>query len=75
MAWELVVRLLRVSGVPLGDLVHLLGTMLVGRAPAWLWWPTGMTLRRGRARGQPHVRAVAGPALSADPRAAPEAVA
>ncbi|MFL5537070.1 MAG: hypothetical protein ACJ8AP_15290 [Gemmatimonadales bacterium] len=47
VAWELVVRLLRFSGVPLGDLVHLLGTMLVGRAPAWLWWPTGMTLHLG----------------------------
>jgi hypothetical protein len=42
--WEAMVRLLRVIGVPLGDLVHLLGTMLVGQAPAWLWWSAGMAL-------------------------------
>lgn len=46
-AWELVIRLLRVAGVPLGDLVHLLGTMLVGQAPAGLWWPAGMALHLG----------------------------
>ena len=44
MAWEGVVRLLRIAGVPLGDLVHLLGTMLVGQASAGLWWSAGMAL-------------------------------
>jgi len=32
-------------GLPMFDLVHLLGTMVVGhRAELWLWWPVGMTL-------------------------------
>ena len=44
VAWEGVVRLLRIAGVPLGDLVHLLGTMLVGQASAGLWWSAGMAL-------------------------------
>jgi len=44
VAWEAAVRLLRVAGVPLSDLVHLLGTMLVGQTSAWVWWSAGMAL-------------------------------
>jgi hypothetical protein len=31
----------------LGDLVHLLGTTLVGNQSAWLWWPAGLALHAG----------------------------
>jgi hypothetical protein len=44
LGWELVVRLLIVLGVPLGDLVRFLGTMIVGNAPWPLWWPVGLAL-------------------------------
>jgi hypothetical protein len=44
LAWELVVRPLLWLGVPLFDLVHTLGTMVCGGAPAWQWWPAGMCL-------------------------------
>jgi hypothetical protein len=44
VAWEVVVRTLILVGIPLGDLVRLLGTMLVGNGPAWLWWSTGLAL-------------------------------
>jgi hypothetical protein len=47
LAWDLVVRALITAGIPLGDLVHLLGTMLVGNRPTWLWWPTGLALHAG----------------------------
>jgi hypothetical protein len=47
VAWELVVRALILAGVPLGDLVRLLGTMLVGDRAAWLWWPAGLALHTG----------------------------
>jgi hypothetical protein len=47
VAWEVVVRAMIFAGVPLGDLVHLLGTMLVGNAPAWLWWSAGLALHAG----------------------------
>lgn len=46
-AWDVVIRALTVVGVPLGDLVHLLGTMLVGNRAAWLWWPAGLSLHAG----------------------------
>jgi hypothetical protein len=42
LAWELVVRLLLWCGVPLFDLVRTLGTMVLGAAPAWQWWPVGL---------------------------------
>jgi hypothetical protein len=44
LAWEVAVRLLIVLGVPLFDLVRLLGTMALGEVSAWLWWPVGMSL-------------------------------
>ena len=42
--WELVVRALILLGVPLGDLVRLLGTMVAGNAPPLVWWPAGLVL-------------------------------
>src|SRR5829696_2500626 len=45
LAWEVVARLLIWSGVPLFDLVRLLGTLFLGtRAPAWAWWLLGILL-------------------------------
>jgi beta-glucosidase/6-phospho-beta-glucosidase/beta-galactosidase len=47
LAWALVARLLIWLGVPLFDLVHVLGTMLLpgnGDVRARLWWPAGLAL-------------------------------
>jgi hypothetical protein len=44
LTWELVIRALILLGLPLGDLVHFLGTMVLGRSPARMWWPTGLAL-------------------------------
>src|SRR5688572_18636650 len=45
LAWELVVRILISLGIPLFDLVRVLGTMLGGdQATFWLWWPAGMAM-------------------------------
>lgn len=44
LAWELVVRLLIWSGLPLFDLVFTLGTMIAGEARPWVWWPVGLAL-------------------------------
>jgi hypothetical protein len=44
LAWEAVVRVLILLGLPLGDLVRFLGTMIVGPAQPVLWWPTGLIL-------------------------------
>jgi hypothetical protein len=41
---EVVVRLLIVLGVPLGDLVRFLGTMITGNSTPLLWWPAGLVL-------------------------------
>lgn len=43
-AWEIVVRRLILAGLPLFDLVYVLGTMILGDSPAWQWWPVGMTM-------------------------------
>jgi hypothetical protein len=44
LAWEAAVRALIVLGLPLLDLVRLLGTMAVPHSPAWIWWPVGLAL-------------------------------
>ncbi len=44
VAWELVIRLLLLAGVPIHDITHLLGTLAVGQGPAWQWWPVGLAL-------------------------------
>jgi hypothetical protein len=43
-AWELLIRCLIFGGLPLFDLVRVLGTTVLGHAPAWQWWPVGMAL-------------------------------
>ena len=37
-------RFLILMGVPLFDLVRVLGTMVFGRVSAWLWWSAGIAL-------------------------------
>ena len=37
-------RALILAGLPLGDLVRFLGTMIVGEASPAVWWPTGLVL-------------------------------
>lgn len=44
LAWEVVVRVLIVLGVPLGDLVRFLGTMIAGDTSPLIWWPIGLAL-------------------------------
>lgn len=44
VGWEVVVRLLIVLGVPLGDLVRFLGTMITGDSTPLVWWPVGLAL-------------------------------
>ncbi len=44
LAWELAARVLMWIGVPLFDLVRLLGTMLLPDAAAWQGWPLGLFL-------------------------------
>jgi hypothetical protein len=43
-AWDLAVRLALLGGLPLFDLVRLLGTMTHERAPTWQWWSVGILL-------------------------------
>jgi hypothetical protein len=44
-AWEAAVRLLIWAGLPMFDLVRILGTMLLGaNSQAWEWWPVGMAM-------------------------------
>jgi hypothetical protein len=43
-AWEFVVRLLILAGLPLPDIVCLLGTMAFPNSSPLLWWPMGMTI-------------------------------
>ena len=44
LAWEAVVRVLILLGLPVFDLVFTLGTMVLGQVEPWLWWPAGMAL-------------------------------
>jgi hypothetical protein len=44
-AWEIVARGLIIAGLPMFDLVRMLGTMILGGdASAWLWWPVGLSM-------------------------------
>ena len=47
LAWEAAARLLIWAGVPMFDMVRLLGTLLVDDDRGWLWWPAGMALHLG----------------------------
>jgi len=44
VAWDFSVRALILAGLPLGDLVRFLGTMMAGHASPIVWWPTGLIL-------------------------------
>jgi hypothetical protein len=44
LAWEVLLRLMIWVGLPLFDLVYVLGTMVLGRSSPWLWWPAGVVL-------------------------------
>ena len=44
LAWELVLRPLLVAGLPLADLVQMLGQLVAPQGPAWAWWGAGMLL-------------------------------
>ena len=44
LTWEAVARVLIWTGVPIFDIVYVLGTMVLGRVAAWQWWPVGMAL-------------------------------
>jgi hypothetical protein len=44
VAWEASSRLLLIGGLPIFDLVRVLGTLALGHVPAWQWWPVGILL-------------------------------
>ena len=44
LAWEVVVRALILLGLPLFDLVFVLGTMITRDLRPWMWWPIGMSM-------------------------------
>jgi hypothetical protein len=44
IAWEVVARALLAAGLPLFDLVRVLGTLVAGDGPAWRWWPAGLAV-------------------------------
>jgi beta-glucosidase/6-phospho-beta-glucosidase/beta-galactosidase len=44
IAWEAVARPLIAAGLPWFDIVKTLGTLIVPRGAAWLWWVVGMSL-------------------------------
>ena len=44
LAWEVVARLLALMGLPLVDLVRVLGTLVAPGQPAWIWWPAGLVM-------------------------------
>jgi hypothetical protein len=44
LAWEVALRVLILLGLPLFDLVFILGSMITRAVQPWLWWPVGMAL-------------------------------
>jgi hypothetical protein len=45
LAWEIVARVLIIAGLPMFDLVRVLGTLAMDdRAAVWQWWPIGMAM-------------------------------
>lgn len=45
VAWEIVIRLLILAGLPMFDLVYALGSMTLAReAAVWEWWPIGLAM-------------------------------
>src|SRR5438105_583048 len=47
LAWEAVARALILLGVPLVDIIQMLGTAVWSQSPSQIWWPTGMLLHAG----------------------------
>jgi hypothetical protein len=47
LAWEIVARVLLLSGVPVFDLVFTLGTMITKDVHPWIWWPVGLAMHAG----------------------------
>jgi hypothetical protein len=47
LAWEAVLRALILLGLPLGDLVRFLGTLVAPHSAVWIWWPMGLALHAG----------------------------
>lgn len=46
-AWEVVLRLFSLAGLPLVDLVRLLGTLVVPEGEPWAWWAIGFLMQVG----------------------------
>jgi beta-glucosidase/6-phospho-beta-glucosidase/beta-galactosidase len=44
LAWEVALRLLLLAGLPLVDIVRMLGRLVAPDGPAWAWWISGMVL-------------------------------
>ena len=44
LAWEAVLRLLLLAGVPLADIIRMLGLLVAPHGPVWAWWLAGLTL-------------------------------
>ncbi|MDP8917081.1 MAG: family 1 glycosylhydrolase [Pseudomonadota bacterium] len=46
-AWELVLRLFSLLGLPLVDLVRVLGTLIFPAGQSWTWWAAGSVMQVG----------------------------
>lgn len=44
VAWEIVLRFLQLAGLPLVDIVRMLGALFAPHGPTWAWWVSGMLL-------------------------------
>ena len=44
LAWEIAARVLLFAGVPVFDMVRLLGTLVASPAEPLGWWPAGLAL-------------------------------
>ncbi len=44
MVWAFLAQLLTWLGLPVVDLIRLLGTLAAPGQPVWVWWPAGLTL-------------------------------
>src|SRR5437870_18466 len=44
IVWEIVLRLLIITGLPFFDLIKTLGTLAFPEGRAWQWWPMGMLM-------------------------------
>jgi hypothetical protein len=44
MAWEAAARLAIALGLPIFDVVYIMGTLVAGDSPASVWWPIGLAV-------------------------------